>query len=246
MKMKLILFLCLLGLIIPFKANAASLENFKTLGLSEALKEEGIELKNKDYKETKDQAIIYMFRGQGCGYCKKFLTFLSSISKEYGKYFKLVSFEVWYDSTNANLMQKVPKITNVPAQGVPYIIIGDKVFDGYAESYDSQIKDAIKKQYNDKSYDVFDELIKLGVDLESIEETDDEEGEDGSDTTTYGNTSNNSGISDTFAIVFWNFMFVALGTGAIIYFSIRNKKEILRKIDDNNKIKKQDYSYFLF
>ena len=51
-----------LGLIIPFKANAASLEKFKTLGLTEALKEEGIELKNKDYKETKDQAIIYMFR----------------------------------------------------------------------------------------------------------------------------------------------------------------------------------------
>ena len=45
------------------------------------------------YKENDKQAVIYMFRGQGCGYCRAFLSFLASIVDDYGEYFKLVSFD---------------------------------------------------------------------------------------------------------------------------------------------------------
>ena len=42
------------------------------------------------------------------------------------------------------------------AGGVPYIIIGDNVFPGYAETYDDSIKDAIKKLYDSEDrFDVF-------------------------------------------------------------------------------------------
>ena len=128
---------------IPFSVNAEEKE-YKTLNLDEALKEEEIDHDFSNYKETDDQAIIYLFRGKGCAYCKKFLTYLNSIVDDYGKYFKVVSYEVWYDNDNAELMEKVGNLLGQKAEGVPYIVIGDKVFAGYAESYNDEIKEAIK------------------------------------------------------------------------------------------------------
>ena len=199
--------------VIPMRVFASTYyDNYKTLNLVEALKEEEIELENKDYKETDDQAIIYLFRGNGCGFCRKLLTYLSSISKEYGKYFKVVSFEVWNDAENNSLMQKVAGVTGVAAQGVPYYIIGDETFDGYAESYNDRIINAIMKEYNepDPNADVFNKL---------------DEKENG--------TTKSSG-TDTFAIIFWNLVIVGVGAGLVIYFNDKNKKEILKRIDEIN------------
>ena len=41
-------------------------------------------------------------------------------------------------------MEKVGNLLGQKAEGVPYIVIGDKVFAGYAESYNDEIKEAIK------------------------------------------------------------------------------------------------------
>ena len=79
MKKKLILLLLVVSLL-PFKVFAKSLvDDYNTMNFKETLEAEGFTLENKDYKETDDQAIIYMFRGQGCTYCRAFLTFLNSI-----------------------------------------------------------------------------------------------------------------------------------------------------------------------
>ena len=135
MKKKLFLFLALVIAMFPLVTKAKTYyEGYNTMNLVDTLKAEGMEIENKNYKETNDQAIVYMFRGQGCGYCRKFLTFINSISKEYGKYFKLISFEVWNDSQNSALFNRMSSVTGVPTEGVPYVIIGSKVFDGYAES----------------------------------------------------------------------------------------------------------------
>ncbi len=155
----------LVGLLVLPMTVKADEKTYNTLNLREALKEEEIEETFKNYKETDDQITIYLFRGKGCGFCRKFLTFLNSITDEYGKYFKVVSYEVWNDSKNAELMENVSKYLNEPANGVPYIIIGDKVFGGYAESYDEDIKNTIKKLYDTKKedrYDVMEEYEKNG------------------------------------------------------------------------------------
>ena len=160
---KIIAVILTLMLVLPIGVSAKDTKysTYKTMNFKETLEAEDIELENEDYEETDDQATIYMFRGQGCGYCRKFLTFLSSISEEYGKYFKLVSFEVWQDQDNAELMQQVGESLGEEIGGVPFIIIGDKTFPGYAETYDEQIKDAIKELYDEEEkdrYDVFDDL----------------------------------------------------------------------------------------
>ena len=135
--------------------------NYNTLNLAGALTEEKIEFDKDLVKENDKQATIYLFRGNGCGYCKRFLTFLTTILKEYGEYFKVESFEVWYDKDNAKLMEEVAEFLDEDAEGVPFIVIGDKVFAGYTSSYDEDIKTAIKNLYNSSErYDVFAEMEK--------------------------------------------------------------------------------------
>ena len=156
-----IFILCLL--VLPIKTEALKYKgvDYKTLNLDEALTEEEIEHDFSNYKESDKQVTIYLFRGKGCAYCRAFLTHLNDIVDDMGKYFKVVSFEVWNDANNAELMDEVNEFLNAKANGIPFYIIGDKTFVGYGESYDEDIKAAIMDAYNSKDkYDVFKEMNK--------------------------------------------------------------------------------------
>lgn len=214
MKKKIaIIVLMLLSVIIPVKAFAK--EQYKTLNLEETLAEEGIEKKFTDYKETDDQVIIYLFRGKGCAYCRKFLEFLNGITDEYGKYFKLVSFESWYNEENSNLLGEISTFMGEQASGVPYIIIGDKVFGGYTESYDESIKTAIKTLYDSKDrYDVFEEY-EYSKKWDKIL-----------------NPSN-------FTVIIWTICLVVASTVVIVLTNRCNTKKIVAAIE-NNKVSKTD------
>lgn len=138
--------------------------DYKTLNLEGALTEENIDHDLSSYKEDDKQATIYLFRGNGCSHCRAFLTFLNSIVPEYGKYFKVVSYEVWYDQNNGELMDKVSTFLDQKATGVPFIVIGDQVFGGYGERYNDSIKKAITDLYNSNNkYDVFEEMEKSEI-----------------------------------------------------------------------------------
>ena len=208
--MKKFLLLVMISLLcfIPVSVNAQE-KGYSSLNLDEALTEEGIDHDFSNYEENNDQAIIYLFRGKGCGYCKKFLTFLNSIVDDYGKYFKVVSYEVWYNQENASLLTKVSNYLGTGAEGVPYIVIGDKVFPGYASSYDEDIKDAIKKQYDSKNeYDV---MKKISVDSNSNTKTE------------VKNTKNNSTLSVILISIFAS-IFVIGAIVIIVIFNLKDKK----------------------
>ncbi len=199
-----LLFVSLL-MVLPLNAFAdLYYEGHNTLNLKEALEAEGLELENTSYTETDDQAIVYLFRGQGCGYCKAFLTFLNSISKQYGDKFKLVSFEVWYDESNNNLMNEVSEFTGEEAGGVPYIVIGKKVFPGYDSAWNEDIIKAITDLYDNQNYDVFKELSKskssLNIEIDPV--------------------------------IAWNFVFVAVATGVILFVMKKNNDKVLYAIDN--------------
>ena len=186
-----------------FTMSTAKAVTYKTLNLEEALKEEEIEHDLSSYKESDDQAIIYLFRGNGCGYCRRFLTFLNSIVPEYGKYFKVVSYEVWGDSENKKLMNKVAEFLEKDAGGVPFIVIGDQAFEGYASDYDEDIKKAIKDLYNSKDkYDVLKEMEKAK-----------------------NQTNQESNGTSSTSVIIWNIVFTCLATAAVIgYNTIRFNK----------------------
>ena len=97
---------------------------------------------------AKSEVNVYVFRGEGCGFCKNALTFFEESEEEYGKYFNLITYEVWNDSENATLMEQVAEYLGTEIDGVPFIIVGDETFPGFNEEYGQKILDEIVEQYN--------------------------------------------------------------------------------------------------
>ena len=211
MKKKITMLLVALGIIIlPLTTNASILDDYEHKNFKETLAAEDITLKNSSYKESDDQITIYMFRGQGCTYCRAFLNFLNDNSEEYGKYFKLVSFEVWNDSNNNDLLTKVSNVAGTTAEGVPYIIIGETVFPGYITEWDDTIKSTIKTEYEKSKSDRVDMLAKTEKsDAQAEKEA-------------------NAPITKT---IIWNLVFVIIATATIITVNTIQHKKVLNEIE---------------
>ena len=151
--------ICLLILLLPF--NVCAETKLPHENLNEVMESEGITFNHPDYKEEEDKVNVYLFRGKGCTHCKRFLTFIESITEEYGKYFNLISYEVWYNEENAALMENVKEYLHVYKDGVPFIVIGDNKYIGFGDADGEKIKKAIMDEYNSKKrYDVLVEMNK--------------------------------------------------------------------------------------
>lgn len=106
--------------------------------------------KSTDLKKKEDgKVVIYFFRGEGCPHCAEAEEWFDSIQNEYGNMFKVKDYETWYDEENADFMERVAKSRGETASGVPYIIIGDKSWMGFTESYENEMLEEIKTVYND-------------------------------------------------------------------------------------------------
>lgn len=102
---------------------------------------------------------LYFFHGNGCPHCEDAATWFEEIEEEYGQYFNLVSYEVWYDKENSNLMNAVAEVRKETADGVPYIIIGNQSWSGFADDYKEDMLAKIKSEYEQdvtERYDVMD------------------------------------------------------------------------------------------
>lgn len=90
----------------------------------------------------------YFFYGDGCPHCAKEMQFLQEMQKVYPN-LEIRSFEIYHNKENALLLQKIGKSLNVDVSGVPFSVISDKNFVGYAESITSEeIKSQIEKCNN--------------------------------------------------------------------------------------------------
>lgn len=216
MKKILGLLLVMMMLVTPFTVRAVTaddeavnIKKYNTMNFREILAQENIKEEFKDYKETDDQITIYLFRGNGCGYCQRFLNFLNGITEEYGKYFKVVGFEVWGDADNSDLMKKISSFMGEEAGGVPYIVIGDQAFPGFADSYADGIKAAITTLYDsEERYDVFEAYN------EAIKEAKREE------------------YRKYVRPVIFNAVFVAIGVAVVCFFIKKQNEMLLGKITE--------------
>ena len=157
MKKRLLILIISLLVLVPNLVFAKTVST----NLEETLTAEDLKLENKDYEETDDQVTIYMFRGQGCSHCLDFLTYLNSISKEYGDKFKLRAYEVWNNEDNINLQGEVAQFlgTNVNKGSVPYVIVGKTTIVGFGEDDKKVLTDAIDSEYKKTTkYDVMKEM----------------------------------------------------------------------------------------
>lgn len=206
MKKKMIIGLLLAVLLLPMHVFAEKIDiaNYNTTNLEEAFKDENIKYDLGSYKENDNQIPIYMFRGKGCVHCQDFLQYVSdTLVKQYGDKFKLITFETWYDTKNSGLLDKVINFFGEEKSAVPFIIIGDKHFLGYASSLNSEIEDAINTLYNSKDrYDVFEEM----------------------------NKEEKKGTTSTAAVVIWNAVITAVGVGIVIWHNHSTKNQIIEEL----------------
>ncbi len=109
---------------------------------------------NYDPEEDKDKTIVYVFYREGCSKCESLFDKLDSDTIMKTK-FVVRMYEVRDNEDNAKLMEKVAKYNNEKLEGVPYIIIGNKTWMGFQESYYEEIKDEI---LNKPKYDISKEV----------------------------------------------------------------------------------------
>ncbi len=103
---------------------------------------------NMKYKESRDsdKAIVYIFYGQECSHCEELFKFLNGLSEDVKDTFVVQKYETWYNASNEALMKKVSsEVDGEEATGVPYIVINNYSWTGFANSYESEILNAISK-----------------------------------------------------------------------------------------------------
>ncbi len=152
-KFGLLFIMLLMMLAVPFSVFA---EEDGTEAESDASSEEVTE----ESKEVK----VYFFRGDGCPHCEEAEEWFDSIEEEYGSKFEIVDYEVWYNSDNSDLMQRVSDARDDNADGVPYIIIGNHSWNGFADSSKQEIIDEINSEYEkdvSSRYDIMELLPEL-------------------------------------------------------------------------------------
>lgn len=158
-------------LLIPGKVGASDVA-ITSQTLEEASTSESISYTHSDLTVSEDKAVIYLFRGSGCSHCHEFLEYLNTLADTYGDKFYVVSYEVWNNTANASLMTNVGNVFGDDAEGVPYIVVGDKTFTGWDSSMEDSFKSAIDTLYNSTDkYDVMAYLASQGEETEATKTT---------------------------------------------------------------------------
>lgn len=103
---------------------------------------------------------VFVFWGDGCPHCKKEFEYLEKISKRYSSYFDVYGFETWFNEDNSKMMNKFRELIKDEASGIPYTIVGDKVFHGFANEMQDELLNTIIEEYKSKDKTNYCEKIK--------------------------------------------------------------------------------------
>ena len=200
---KLLLVVLAVLFLIPFTVFAEGEEE-----AAEQAAETSEEAKEEEKTEEKTKVNVYIFRGEGCSHCAEALEWFDSIEDEYGEYYNLVKYETWYDEDNAKLMQEVAEKRGETAEGVPYIIIGDKSWNGFDSSYKDEILSQIKSLFDTPTADRYDIMKLMGKDVPN---------EKSNANTTKKKKSNAKDWGNVFLIIL-----IASGFGFLVYYARKN------------------------
>ena len=125
---------------------------------------------------------IYLFYGKECPHCEELMKYLDELFLD-TKYndVKLYKYETWHNKENDNKRIEVGKILDEESVGVPYMVIGTNVIQGFSESKEEEVKNIIdfylNKEYYDPAGDYLNEtdtsnLPKLKYEKENKDEYD--------------------------------------------------------------------------
>lgn len=87
----------------------------------------------------------YFFYGDGCPHCAKEEVFLSELLNRQPS-LTVYTYEIYKNRANADLLLKAANNLGVGVDGIPFLIIGDQTFVGYAEGIsDFEIENKVKE-----------------------------------------------------------------------------------------------------
>lgn len=128
------------------------------------ISDEIIDEENQDnIDENKDPINVYLFWGNGCHICENLMAYFDTLEEEYGDYYNLIKYEVWYNEENQNLMYEVGNRLDQTYFAVPFLVIGDEVIVGYNSDKDNYIKERIVEEYNNSEYSDIVEQINSSL-----------------------------------------------------------------------------------
>lgn len=80
----------------------------------------------------------YFFYGDGCPHCVQEKKYLSYIAKSKYPELKLYEYEIYNNNENTLLLREIANKLNVKVDGVPFLVINDQTFVGYADRITSK------------------------------------------------------------------------------------------------------------
>jgi glutaredoxin len=95
----------------------------------------------RDAKQTD----LVLFYGRGCPHCAAMRDFLREARSKYPQ-LRVHEYEVYFNSSNANLFTRMAAAYNVAVEVVPTAFLGDEVISGYAD--DTCGRDSNRKSSN--------------------------------------------------------------------------------------------------
>ena len=144
----------------PFKIHKNRIEKIEEEPQAEAEEEKEEYSFDTEYNPSEDsnKALIYLFYGDGCPHCAEFIDFLNNLDEKTKDKFVVLMYETWNNDKNADLMEEImDELLPNEEPGVPFIMINDKKWLGYTESYENGILDAINN-YNPDGYDLAEDF----------------------------------------------------------------------------------------
>lgn len=87
------------------------------------------------------EPVIYFFWGDGCPHCATAKPALRGLAERLNV--ELREYEVWYSPENQKLFFDMAAVLGFQPRAVPTIIIGERYWEGYAKSIESQIEAVI-------------------------------------------------------------------------------------------------------
>jgi len=156
MKKKLLIIFLFLLMIIPFNS----------LAISKDYNDKVSSIANTKIEDNKIN--LYLFHGKECPHCEEEREWLKAIENKYKDNINIYYFEVWHDSDNLRLMNKVKREYEINKDGVPLTIVGDYYFVGYSNTIGSRIESKIKEYLEIKNENEIDIPIMGKVNIKEV------------------------------------------------------------------------------
>lgn len=137
MKRKILIVIALILFLIPVNTHA----------ISNVYSDKVAKIVN--VKEESNKINLYLFHGDGCPHCAEERKWLEGIKKEFKDKLNVYYFEVWYNSDNAKLMDKVKEELGINNPYIPLTVIGGKYYVGFNAGTAVDMENKIKEYLTD-------------------------------------------------------------------------------------------------